>query len=143
MRLETNKRVSGVREYSVTHSLTLYSRLFLTHSYSFTVPSPVSLTLSHLISFSLPLTQLFEDLDKRIRGEVVKKWERGRVLHYLLISPLSPALFLSQRQQQTKTLYYYNSKRVNIKVQNKLSSSEYVQCFLLTMDYFLTPLWII
>lgn len=129
--------------YPFPHSFSLYSRLFLTHSYSFTVPSPVSLNLWHLISFSLPLTQLFEDLDKRIRGEVVKKWERGRVLHYLLISPLSPALFLSQRQQQTKTLYYYNSKRVNIKVQNKMSSSENVQCFLLTMDYFLTPLWII
>lgn len=104
---------------------------------------PLYQSLSHLISFSLPLTQLFEDLDKRIWGEVVKKWERGRVLHYLLFSPLSHALFLSQRQQQTKTLYQYNSKRVNIKVQNKLSSSEYVQCFVLTMDYFLTPLWII
>lgn len=73
VRLGTNERASGVREYSVTHSLTLYSRLFLTHSYSFTVPSPVSITLSHLISFSLPLNQLFEDLDMRIRGEVVKK----------------------------------------------------------------------
>lgn len=73
VRLGTNERASGVREYSVTHSLTLYSRLFITHSYSFTVPSSVSLTLSHLISFSLPLTQLFEDLDKRIRGEVVQK----------------------------------------------------------------------
>lgn len=57
--------------------------------------------------------------------------------------PCSLPLSKTTTNQNTLSIYKCNSKRVNIKVQNKLSSSEYVQCFVLTMDYFLTPLWII